>query len=103
MAKVVSDKFYAASDLNNLVKQNDSDPKKIRAAFEEIKGFGPLGIDLFCAEAQGVLPCLAPFIDGRSLKTPEQIRLGGDLETLWNQAGKNPRAMCKLARRPYRR
>ena len=82
-------------DLNNILKQTDSSPPKIRAALKEIKGIGEVGLDIFYDTAQGVWPCLAPFIDPRSQKTVEQLALGS-MEQLWQEVGKDAMEMCKL-------
>jgi hypothetical protein len=63
---------------------------------KEVKGIGGVGLDIFCDTAQGVWSCLAPFLDPRSLKTAEQLGLGG-VDDLWNEVGKDPMGMCKLA------
>jgi hypothetical protein len=86
----------ADGDLNNILKQTDSSPTKIRAALQEIKGIGNVGLDIFCDTAQGAWPDLAPFIDPRSLETAGQLGLGG-VEELWRAVDKDPTQMCKLA------
>lgn len=85
------------SDLNNLLKRASSAPSKIRTLLKEIKGLGNVGIDIFFDTAQGVWPCLAPFIDPRSLKTAEQIGLGSDVDSMWQDVGKDAVEMCKLS------
>ncbi|KUI58092.1 hypothetical protein VP1G_05384 [Cytospora mali] len=72
-------------------------PLKIRAALKEIKQLGDVGIDIFFDTAQGVWPCLAPFIDPRSKKTAEAIGIGSDEGVLWKEVGEDPVQMCKLA------
>ncbi len=86
----------ADGDLNNVLKKTDSSPKQIRAALKEIKGIGEVGLDIFCDTAQAVWPCLAPFIDPRSLKTAQQLGLGS-VEELWQEVDKDAVTMCKLA------
>ena len=63
---------------------------------QEIKGFGPVGIDIFLGSVQHVWPEMAPFIDGRSLKTAETIELGGNTEGLWEAVGKDAVEMGRL-------
>ena len=63
---------------------------------KEIKGIGEVGLDIFCDSAQGVWPCLAPFIDLRSQQTVKQLGLGS-VEKLWQEVGEDPMQMCKLA------
>jgi hypothetical protein len=94
LADLVLEKYDG--DLNNLVKQNNSEPGKIRAALKEIKGLGDVGVDIFFDTAQGVWPCLAPFVDPRSLKTAQQLGLG-TVEELWHDTGEDPMEMCRLS------
>lgn len=94
LADLILEKYDG--DLNNLAQQNNSEPAKIRAALKEIKGLGDVGVDIFFGTAQGVWPCLAPFVDPRSLKTAEQLGLG-TVEELWHDAGKDPMEMCRLS------
>ncbi|KUI66441.1 hypothetical protein VM1G_02177 [Cytospora mali] len=84
-------------DLNNLRKSAHDSPTKIRAALKEIKQLGDVGIDIFFDTAQGVWPCLAPFIDPRSKKTADAIGIGSDEGVLWKEVGEDPVQMCKLA------
>lgn len=98
-ALTLSDMFprTADGDLNNLLKKADSSPPQIRKLLKEIKGIGNVGVDIFCDTAQEIWPCLAPFIDPRSMKTAQQCGLGDDLEKIWETIGKDPGQMCRLA------
>lgn len=87
----------ADNDLNNLLKKADSSPPKIRTLLKEIKGIGNVGLDIFCDTAQHIWPCLAPYIDPRSMKTAQQCGLGDDVQKLWEAVGKDPEKMCRLA------
>ncbi|KAJ0107229.1 hypothetical protein J7T55_007599 [Diaporthe amygdali] len=84
-------------DLNNLPKQAQNDPSKIRTALREIKQLGDVGVDVFFDTAQAAWPCLAPFVDPRSRETAAEIGIGGDVDKLWGAVGKDPVGMCKLA------
>ncbi|KAL8930835.1 MAG: hypothetical protein Q9208_000376 [Pyrenodesmia sp. 3 TL-2023] len=95
LADFVTEKYD--NDLNNLLKSAGSSPPKIRALLKEIKGIGNVGLDIFCDTAQHIWPCLAPFIDPRSMKTAQQCGLGDDVEKLWAAVGKDPEKMCRLA------
>ncbi|EXJ57175.1 hypothetical protein A1O7_07522 [Cladophialophora yegresii CBS 114405] len=95
LAELVEGKYDG--DLNAIPKTASQDPKKIRAELKTIKGLGDVGIDIFFTTAQHVWPCLAPWIDPRSLTTAEKIGLGNDVQALWNDVGEDPEAMCKLA------
>ncbi|KAL9602075.1 MAG: hypothetical protein Q9219_002071 [cf. Caloplaca sp. 3 TL-2023] len=84
-------------DLNNLLKKAESSPPEIRKLLKHIKGIGDVGLDIFYNTAQNLWPCLAPFIDPRSMKTAQQCGLGDNLDAIWEATGRNPERMCKLA------
>lgn len=93
-----TDGYHVADgDLNNLLKKSNSSPTQIRKSLQEIKGIGNVGTDIFFDTAQGVWPCIAPFIDPRSLKTAERIGLGNSVNKIWQDLGEDPVAMCKLS------
>lgn len=84
-------------DLNSIVKRAESSPAKVRNIIKGIKGIGNVGVDIFFDTAQAVWPSLAPFIDPRSLKTAEQCGIGGDVDRLWEEIGKDATQMCRLS------
>ena len=84
------------NDLNNLVKVAKEDAKKIRELVKEIKGFGDVGVNIFCDTAQALWPPLVPTLDPRSLKTCEEIGLGSDVQKLYEELGKAPEKMARL-------
>lgn len=88
-------------DLNNLLpgSETDSSPSEVRKRLKEIKGLGDVGADIFFDTAQGVWPCLAPFIDPRSAKTAEAIGIPGDAHVLWEskEVNRDPMTMARLA------
>ena len=69
----------------------------MRSAIKEIKGLGDVGVNIFFDTAQAAWPCLTPFIDPRSLKTAEQLGLGQDVDKLYEEIGKDPVKVCRLA------
>lgn len=91
----------AEGDLNNLLpgSATDSSPSEVRKRLKEIKGLGDVGVDIFFDTAQGVWPCLAPFIDPRSAKTADAIGIPSDPDVLWesNEVAKDPTKMARLA------
>ncbi|EXJ74246.1 uncharacterized protein A1O5_02542 [Cladophialophora psammophila CBS 110553] len=95
LAELVEEKYDG--DLNRIPGLASGDRRKIRAELQKIKGIGDVGIDIFFTTAQHVWPCLAPWIDPRSLKTAEHIGFGGDVQALWDEAGRKPELMCRLA------
>lgn len=84
-------------DLNNLLEGADSSPTKIRSLLQEIKGIGKVGADIFCDAAQAAWPCLAPFIDPRSMETAKRCGLGNNVKSMWDAVGHDPVEMCKLS------
>lgn len=84
-------------DLNNLLKSANSSPAKIRSLLQDIKGIGKVGVDIFCDAAQAPWPCLAPFIDPRSMETAKKCGLGNDVKSLWDAVGHDAVEMCKLS------
>ena len=95
LVEMIESKYYG--DLNSLLNQTKSDPKKIRAALKEVKGLGDVGVGVFCDTAQHLWTCLAPALDSRSIKTAEAVGLGSDVDALWNAIGKDAEKMCRLA------
>ncbi|KAL8659511.1 MAG: hypothetical protein Q9226_000404 [Calogaya cf. arnoldii] len=95
LAELIHSKYDG--DLNNLLSKADSDPARIRGLVKEIKGIGNVGVDIFCDAAQGIWPCLSPFIDPRSMKTAKQCGIGDDLHAIWGSVGEDAEKMCKLA------
>ncbi|KAL9029154.1 MAG: hypothetical protein Q9196_002568 [Gyalolechia fulgens] len=95
LADFVNDKY--GGDLNQLLEEANSSAAQVRRLLKEIKGIGNVGIDIFCDTAQGIWPCLAPFIDPRSMKTAQQCGLGEDLNAIWETTNKDPERMCRLA------
>lgn len=93
LADFVNNKYDG--DLNNLLNKADSSAAQVRSLLKEIKGIGNVGIDIFCDTAQGIWPCLAPFIDPRSMKTAQQCGLGEEIDAIWDTIGKD--RMCRLA------
>ena len=83
--------------MNTILKQTSEDPGKIRTQLKTIKGLGDVGVDVFMDTAQHLWTCLAPFIDPRSMKTAKNIGLGDDVQSLWEEIGKNPDTMAKLS------
>jgi hypothetical protein len=53
-------------DLRRLRTEAAGDPARVRSLLQEVKGIGPTGADIFCREAQGVWPEVAPYVDDRA-------------------------------------
>ncbi|PYH29120.1 TVP15 family protein [Aspergillus neoniger CBS 115656] len=95
LAEFVNEKYDG--DLNNLLKKAHNDRDETRKLIKEIKGLGDLGVDLFFNNAQAVWPSLAPFIDGRSLETADNVGLGTDLDAIYADLGRDSMNMSRLA------
>ncbi|KAL9094477.1 MAG: hypothetical protein Q9165_003327 [Trypethelium subeluteriae] len=83
-------------DLNNLRKDAEDEPERIKSKVKEIRGLGEVGVNIFCDTMQGLWTCLAPFMDPRSLKTAETIGLGSDVEQIFEAVGRDPEKMAML-------
>jgi hypothetical protein len=60
---------------------------------------GPVGVDIFCREAQAVWPELRPYLDRKTLDGAKRIGLPTDPEKLAKQAGNDlPRLAAALVR-----
>ncbi|OTA61488.1 hypothetical protein K449DRAFT_370672 [Hypoxylon sp. EC38] len=95
LAQLIEEKYEG--DLNTILRLTSENPTKIRAELKQIKGLGDVGINIFFDTAQHIWPCLAPFIDPRSLKTAEEIGIGGGVNVLWKEVSEDPEKMCRLA------
>ncbi|GCB26885.1 hypothetical protein AAWM_09770 [Aspergillus awamori] len=95
LAEFVNEKYDG--DLNNLLKKAHNDRDETRKLIKEIKGLGDLGVDLFFNNAQAVWPSIAPFIDGRSLETADNVGLGTDLDAIYADLGRDSMSMSRLA------
>jgi hypothetical protein len=62
---------------------------------KNIKGLGDVGIDIFFDTAQNLWSRLGPFIGPRSVAA-ERIGLGYDVNTLWEDVGRDSKEMCIL-------
>jgi hypothetical protein len=61
-------------DLRHL-REEASGPKEIGGLLQEFKGIGPTGADIFCREAQGAWPELAPYVDEIAAKGARRLGL----------------------------
>ncbi|KAI5917992.1 hypothetical protein F4810DRAFT_694167 [Camillea tinctor] len=95
LAKLILSKYEG--DLNTLPELVGQDPEKIRLELKNIKGLGDVGINIFFDTVQHIWPCVAPFVDPRSLKTVGEIGIGDDVQELWKTVSKDPEQMCRLA------
>lgn len=75
MAELLSNRY--GGDLRRLREQADRDPEQERRLLLEFKGIGPVGVDIFCREAQACWEELYPFADRKSLGSAKRLGLPG--------------------------
>jgi hypothetical protein len=61
-------------DLRKL-RSEAAEPDDVAALLQEFKGIGPTGAAIFCREAQGVWPELAPYVDRVAAKGAKRLGL----------------------------
>lgn len=76
IADVVVDRW--GGDLRNLRDEADRDPARERELLQELKGIGPVGVDVFFREAQVAWDELRPFADRRALQAAGDLGLPDD-------------------------
>lgn len=84
-------------DLNNLLESAHHDRGEVRDRVKELKGLGDMGVDLFFNNVQSVWPEIAPFLDQRSLQTAEQVGIGRDLNSIFEELEGDAMQMSRLA------
>ncbi|KAL4889461.1 COPI associated protein-domain-containing protein [Aspergillus ambiguus] len=95
LAQFLNEKYDG--DLNNLWEEAHHDRARTRELIREIKGLGDLGVDLFFNNVQSVWTPIAPFVDGRSLETAEQVGIGSDLDAIYAELEGDALMMSRLA------
>lgn len=63
---------------------------------KDIKGLGPVGIDIFLGSIQYFYPQVAPFLDKRSKATAQKLGLGDDVEPIYAAIGSDPLKMARM-------
>jgi hypothetical protein len=77
-------------DLNNLLYQAACNRVEAGILMKEIKGMWDLAVEVFFNNVQSVWPCIAPFVDSRSLKTAVDIGIGDDLDYIYQTLQEDP-------------
>ncbi|GFF60103.1 hypothetical protein IFM46972_11540 [Aspergillus udagawae] len=98
LATLVKNKY--GSDVSRILPLEtdaESGRKLLKERLKEIKGIGPLGIEIFMSTVQGVWPSLCPFLGSRDLQVAEQIGLGKDVNAIYELLDGNPEQMAKLS------
>ncbi|OQD84892.1 hypothetical protein PENANT_c011G03959 [Penicillium antarcticum] len=84
-------------DLNNLLHQASFNRDEAGILMKEIKGVGDLAVEVFFNNVQSVWPCIAPFVDSRSLKTAVYVGIGEDLDYIYKVLEEDPVRMSWFA------
>lgn len=64
---------------------------------QEIKGIGELAVEIFFNNVQSVWPCIAPFVDSRSLKTADEVGIGTDMDAIYEALHQDAEQMSWFA------
>lgn len=81
-AQLLLDRY--SGDLRKL-RDQAKDTGELSAKLREVKRLGPVGVDIFCREAQQVWPELRPYFDAKALQGAERLGLPTDAQQLAKQ------------------
>ena len=87
------------NDASNILPKSEKGQQArntISSRLRDIKGLGPVGIDIFLGSIQHALPSTAPFLDARSKETAQELGLGQDLDSIFDAMGSDASAMAEL-------
>jgi hypothetical protein len=79
-ARLLADRYNG--DLRKLHEQAGGDRRELARLLREVPRLGPVGVDIFCREAQQVWPDLRPYFDKKALAGAELLGLPADPEKL---------------------
>ncbi len=68
----------------------------VRNCLKEVEILTNVDINIFFGFAQGIWPCLAPFIDSWNLDVAERLKMGVGVEDFWVELDNDPVEMAKL-------
>lgn len=94
-AELLLDRYQG--DLRKLRQKAGGDVKALRGYLREVPSLGPVGVDIFCREAQAVWPELRPYLDKKALQGAERIGLPTDAAALADQVDENELARLAAA------
>ena len=79
-AQLLLDRYHG--DLRKLRAKADGDVDELRELLREVPRLGPVGVDIFCREAQAVWPELRPYFDKKALNGADKLELPTDPDRL---------------------
>ncbi|MFE1958614.1 endonuclease [Streptomyces sp. NPDC059479] len=83
-AELLLDKYHG--DLRRLREAAGGDMGTLRSLLREVPGLGPVGVDIFLREVQGIWPEVAPYLDKKTLQGARKRGLPDE-----------PKALARLA------
>ncbi|MFD8963611.1 endonuclease [Streptomyces sp. NPDC059568] len=83
-AELLLDKYHG--DLRRLHEAAGGDMGTLRSLLREVPGLGPVGVDIFLREVQGIWPEVAPYLDKKTLQGARKRGLPDE-----------PKALARLA------
>jgi hypothetical protein len=72
-AELLRDRYHG--DIRRIREAADGDVAALRRQLREIPRLGPVGVDIFCREAQAVWPELRPYLDKKALSGAAKLDL----------------------------
>ncbi|MEV8394568.1 MULTISPECIES: endonuclease [unclassified Streptomyces] len=84
-------------DLRRLREAAAGDITTLRSLLREVPGLGPVGVDIFLREVQGVWPEVAPYLDAKALQGARGRGLPDEPEALARLAGDTDPALFAAA------
>lgn len=94
-AELLLDEYQG--DLRRLRARADGDIDVLRSLLREVPGLGPVGVDIFLREVQGIWPEVAPYLDRKALQGARESGLPDDPKALARLAGDTDPALFAAA------
>ena len=102
LAELIESRY--AGDASGIVRgegdevglEGEEKRKRVAERLREIKGLGPLGVELFFETAQAVWPSLGPFVGQRNLKALREMGVEESVESIWEGLGRDGGKMARL-------